>query len=189
MNETQVMQMLPEFGLAVVSLLFIYCIGVDMRIRANSRLSDVSHATKLLSEHYNALEKFVDDAAAPEELKDVLLQFSDAAADKEVALYVAREYAMGSSNSKKDDNSSVVALEELHHHRPDLEQLFIRSVGTGMLAMYYRWPETAKYRDSMMQRIASGRTSEVSFAARSAKRWKGDRHNDDSNVGGDLAIA
>lgn len=139
------------------------------RVALQKRTEELERAAELLSIHNDHTAKFLDDVAAPDFLKDALVDFGDAIDMPEVA----HEYAVIVKNKSKVENSEAskqiaAALNALRGHRTDLAQSFEVAVNTGVVAMLLRWPETAKIFEEAIARAAS-EPSNVTLVTRVSK--------------------
>lgn len=136
------------------------------------RAEQLDDAEKLLTAHYDCLERFMSDAASPIQLKEMLLWFSDASADHDIACQLMASFRDNDLDSDTDQLADSVIDRELNllaSHRPDLFHLFENAIRTGVLATYLRWDETAKLFESLVAKTASSSHREVSVAARAAR--------------------
>jgi len=154
-------------ALTILSVVIAATVVINQwRARLRERTKDLRITAKVLSDHYDAVERFVSDPAAPQHLKEALLGLTEAISTREVACRIAPAFADGSL--LEGDDSSVVFirdLKQLRSHREDLANDFSQAVGAGTVALFLRWPETAKTFKQMMADIATDQRKEVSLAA------------------------
>src|SRR4051794_3188956 len=77
--------LVPAMAAATAMAVFSAVI-FPLRRRARARAADLKVAAVALQDHLTALEKFLDDPAAPLHAKAVLLTFSEIVADKEASM-------------------------------------------------------------------------------------------------------
>ena len=138
-----------------------------VRTRIQRRRSQLANAIDLLKRHYADLQAFLDDPAAPTDLKLLLVQVSDATVDRQISHNIARHLI--DAPEGPEERTLLHALDDLAKDHRDLADLFARSVATGMLAMFLRWPENASLFDQFAARFASDPRKEATFATRIAR--------------------
>ena len=154
-------------GLTVGEIHFFVMRRREHFLRKAERLT---HAAQNLDTHSGALERFVEDGAAPIQLKEILLHFSGAISHKDMARQCAHALVADEHASISDEARIVMhQLDELRVDRPGLAQAFDVTVLSGLLYMLLRWPETAKVFEEATSRIASDPTRGVGFAAKAAR--------------------
>jgi hypothetical protein len=121
----------------------------------------------MLRQHAATLERFLDDPAAPAELKRLLIGCSDAMADKETAEKFVRWAATRPLNEPVDTEDSRAterALAEMRGHRPDLVDDFATAAFTAVISASLRWPETADSFEKAFPRLVATPRRDVAIA-------------------------
>jgi hypothetical protein len=163
-------------GIAVIGCTIALLVAVSghRQSRIEARTAQIQNAASLLARHYEGLETFVEDPALPETLQDVLLSFSDAAADPNVA-HGLRRAALGPSNAPVSTAGMTRRFEEcaaqlraLRKHRPDLAKDFEAAVSDGVHALFLRWDETAPLYDELVDKMGAKPNQQLRLAVRLA---------------------
>ncbi len=129
----------------------------DRLEKMRHRTAQIKLAADLLRQHYDALDKFVGDPAAPEPLQQMLLEFSDAAANEEAAQKMVELICAQDGPRQVSDGAQKILrqLDELRRHRPELVDVFDKSISSGMMAAFLRWDDTARMFDQIAARVAA----------------------------------
>lgn len=168
----------PAFATVFFATTAVAAVILLQRNRSRQRTSDLNAAASALQAHYEALEQFLSDPAAPKGLKDLLTSFSEALSDREVARKVATAFRDGELFSRPPEAVSWKGdLDRLKRTRPDLVDMGARVIGTGIVVMFLRWPETSAIFQQMMAELASDSRREFVIARTVAKRSANDRSN------------
>ncbi len=137
---------------------------------ARKRAAELAEVAYALKQHYVELEVFMNDPAAPELLKLLLISFSGSINSRETACDFVWRYASHDTKVLSPITQVVLReLEGLRGHRPVLAASFERSLGFGFVAMLLRWTETAEVYSLAASQIVSDRYREIDFAASTAK--------------------
>ena len=154
-------------SVAVFGLAAIWLVRVKSRVDSVKRLAQLDDAAKLLTLHAETLERFLDDPDAPASLKALLLNVSDAMADRTVAMRMAEwetSRPLGAPVSTPETLELERMLVQLRAKRPDLEQDFSQSVVTAAIGGLLRWPETAAKLERVATRMAAQPKREAAVA-------------------------
>lgn len=135
------------------------------------RLRQLNQAAELLDAHARALERFLDDPAAPDALKRILLSCSDAVADRDalgklIAWAASRPLEQPADTDETRSASDALAC--LASHRPDLAEDFATAVMTAVAGASLRWPESAALFDSAFARLVATPRRDVAVAVTAA---------------------
>ena len=135
------------------------------------RTKQVLHANELLREHYENLEKFVNDDRVPADLKKMLIGFSDACSDKTLACELVKSMLENDKpkHSSFEVNEIMQSVDDLHGRYPELAALFDQAISCALMAMILRWDETAEMFDQLVSRLVSNPRREIALAARVAQ--------------------
>lgn len=167
-------------GLAM--MMAVYIVSAAERRRASKHASRLENTYAALEVHYDAMEKFLGDPAAPDLLKEVLVDLSDFVSDRRAAIALAEHICdVDHGPSQPGDGSVSGLLTELNKHRADLVEQFHLAMTKGVVALLLRWPETAATFEKFMAQSGSVRDSALAGAVRSTKRgWiaRDDTHHD-----------
>jgi hypothetical protein len=163
-------------GLNLASCLL--ALTVYLARKSRRRVAQLEQAAFLLEQHGDQLERFLSDRGAPDDLKAVLISFSDALADRKVAGTLAKTLCRPvphTSPMTEETNSLLAALEQLRSRRPDLADAFFGTIGSGMAGAFLRWDEPARNVEFMAVRILADPRNEVAAAAEGARLRSGIR--------------
>jgi hypothetical protein len=144
--------------------------------RSRARVTQLEQAAVLLGEHADHLEQFLSDPAAPDDLKAVLISFSDGLADQTVASDLAeilRNRPPASRELSDEAKALVTALDHLRMLRPDLADIFVRAIGSGIGGTFLRWPKAARSVELMAVRLVADPRNEMMAAAEGARLRSG----------------
>jgi hypothetical protein len=148
------------------------------RERTERRLSQLSDAALLLRKHGASLEKFLSDPDSPDDLKSVLIGFSDAMADETGASAIAERFCDLRSERppiSQEGLALIEALAGLRSWRPDLADTFTSAIGSAIAAGFLRWPKAAQSLESIAARFVADPNREVVAAAEGARLRTGFR--------------
>ena len=151
-------------------------IVVYMSRMSRRRVLQLEQSAVLLQEHANNLEQFLSDPASPEDLKAVLISFSDGLGDQRVASDLAEILCNRPSAPQvlsEEAKALVLALDELRAHRSDLADAFVRAIGSGIGGAFLRWPKAARSVELMAVRMVADPRNEVMAAAEGARLRSG----------------
>lgn len=136
--------------------------------KARRRTDELQRAGAALKRHFAELNKFVSDAAAPDKLKLLLLDFSEAISNRETACDFVGRYATQRTSTvtkiSSETQEVLNSLQELRVHRSDLAESFDIAMGMGIVAMLLRWTETAEAYSFAASEIVAYRYKEIDFA-------------------------
>jgi len=157
-------------GLLGVMVSEVHFYVLRKRERILRRAARLTHAAQNLDAHTEAFEKFVNDAASPSYLKDILIHFGDAISNQDTAIQCAKALIGDKAPSIPDEAHTVMgSLNELRSHRSDLAEAFDITIMSGVMYMLLRWPETAQVFEEAASGIASDPTKGVGFATKAAR--------------------
>jgi hypothetical protein len=176
-----------ELVSAGLTLLLVYCAFDELRRRTQKRTRDLEIAAAMLSAHYEEMERFLGDSAAPASLRDLLIDLSDAVTERESARAFAKALSKPNRNAKNEVETVTLLndLRELQVHRGDLATALRTSLAAGVGAMFFRWPELASKRDAFIARYTT--QDEIAFAARTVRPHR--QRDNDGHIDGGLAVA
>ena len=140
----------------LIALITIWNWRAAMRADHAAEILRLRRSTDLLLAHANALGAFLDSSEAPVALKRLLIDFSDAIADRRVVLLVAKRipsFDWADESAVSDD--LAYELKALRRTNADLFDDFITSITTGLFAAVLRWPETAILFETLSARLAA----------------------------------
>ncbi|MBB3771523.1 hypothetical protein FHS55_002122 [Angulomicrobium tetraedrale] len=148
-----------------MSLLISLAWNVVTRRRARVREAVIKYdaAAANLRQHYEAMEAFVTDPAAPASAVEILLAVSDISADRDLAAKLARRLCekkkLGAPSA--EDQAMMADLAKLATSRPDLNEAFETALASGIVAMFLRWPETVELLPRYAARLTNRRQEAV----------------------------
>jgi len=160
-------QNLSPFLMAGIIVGIFWHARMDAHSRAVERMRQLEQATNLLRSHAAALETFLGHPDAPASLKKVLILVSDAMADREVALRMAKWVAsrpLGASMENEESQALEFILRKLQQEEPELADLFSMAVMTGVAGASLRWSETAALFDRISPRLVATPRRDVAIA-------------------------
>ncbi len=139
--------------------------------RSRRRLWELHEAAEFLDTHARALERFLDDPAAPTVLKRLLLSCSDTATDREAVgklIAWAASRPLDQPADMEQVGAASDALTRVAAHRPELAEDFAIAVMTAVAGGSLRWPESAALVDSAFMRLATIPKHDVAIAVTAA---------------------
>jgi len=150
-------------GMMVIAFIVDGMIG-----RFKQRADQLRTANKCLTEHYGALEKFVNDPASPIMLCEFILAYSDAIHDEGAAGNIARRFCDDEAVKPPTGQALDVMreLDGLRNSRKDLVETFDIAVGAGITAMFLRWNSTAALFEKAATRFTTNPGREIAVAAK-----------------------
>ncbi len=161
--------------------------AAEKRNRLVKRTEQIELATTLLKQHSCSLELFVNDPASPDSLVDMLLWFSEAADDQDIARVIATDYLNEVSPETSDSARLLIKdLESLEGIRPDLVEEFRSAVSSGLTSMFLRWNDTAQLFDRLVAKtmaVSPKREIVVASYVASSERFRKDGYRNNSNFG------
>lgn len=139
-----------------------------LKSRYKRRFRALSATKVALSAHYAALEQVVDDPALPVGALEALVEFSDAIHNPEACEVITDFILAGGSNQRrlKNDPAWFVEMYNIQRTRPDLFENFNKAIGSGIVAMFLRWPSTASKFELVMAELLDNRRKEAQLAER-----------------------
>lgn len=151
----------------VILLGFMACVRMQSRRKFLSRLRQLNEAADLLALHASSMELFLSHRDAPVELKRLLLSFSDAVADREVAFRMSewlatRPFRSAAKNEEAEKIDKL--LSDLGQSNPEMRDNFARAIGSAAVGSMLRWPESTKMLQRIGARLAIDPRREVTLA-------------------------
>ncbi len=162
-----------ESILAVTSGLAAIMAYAWLRGRArytNERSTEqLNNAALFLNSHTEALERFLADPDAPNHMKNILLNSSDAMDNQAEVRSLVEAMAYTPLGELSEEYSAETGalradLDDLERHNPDLAKAFETAVRTGAFAAILRWPETACLFERVVTRVESERDRDLQIA-------------------------
>ena len=135
----------PILGILIIAAVAWY-VRMDANWRPVKRTRQLEQAAEIMREQARNLEKFLDDPAAPRELKRLLIEVSDAMGERDVAQKIAEWASSRPLNQSVDTEETRAigeAIDALGKIRPDLVENFGPAIFTAVVGASLRWPETA----------------------------------------------
>lgn len=156
----------PLLAAALITVI-VWFVRDQSRKKNDERVRQLDEAAQLLDRHAEALERFLSASAPPRELKALLINFSDAMADKGVVEKVAawaasRPFKAPVESQEADELCGLLA--KLHTTRPDLSEDFAMAIVTASMGASLRWPKSAALFDQMFPRLATTPKRDVVIA-------------------------
>jgi hypothetical protein len=145
--------------------------------RHRQRTRELKQACRALAAHYDALEKVVNDPAAPIEIKNALRDMSAAIPIRMAAQYFALEWAnRPPADAEIQDDRGLLRAEvrKLGGSHPDLLDEIEKAIKNGLIALFLRWPETASMFPSLMVDLSTDDRREIDTVVR-VSRFSRDR--------------
>ena len=156
---------LSLFSGLVLGQLSLYALRRKERIRV--RADHANKATSLLTAHDSMIDKFMDDVASPEILKEVLLDFGESISSHKAAIDFADLIVRHKTLDVSERTKPVLStLDTLRKSRVDLAQNFDGAILTGLYYMLLRWPDTARVFEDAAANMAVDPRKSVTFASR-----------------------
>jgi hypothetical protein len=142
------------------------------------RIQQLEQARAYLSRHAHYLQIFLNDAAAPNDLKAVLIGFSDAMADEATAAaladYICNHWD-GPTQPSEEGLALLDAVDALRSVRRDLAEAFVQAVGSASAGALLRWPDAARSVELLAARLVADPDREIAVAAEGARMRSGFR--------------
>jgi hypothetical protein len=151
-------------------LLFSFLVGNLWR-RLARRADELEQVVALLRQHGDGLEQFLNDSRAPADLKQTLVGISDLMSDQACAAQAAEKICREwdyTAASKLADPQSVAfaeAIDRLRSEDPELADSYEATLVRGLIAMFLRWPQTARLFRKLAPRLAADPRKEIAVAA------------------------
>ena len=184
-DTTAVLALLSGLVLGQVSLY-----GLRVKERLRRRAEHASNAATLLAAHDAMFESFVDDVAAPDILKSILVSFGDAISSHRTASDFAQFITTHKGIEPPDDGGFVLnELDQLRKHRGDLVEKFDGAIVTGFYYMILRWPDTARVFEDAATTMATNPRRGISLAARMANMQSSNTPAAGRHLKGEPALA
>jgi hypothetical protein len=165
---------------AVLGFIAVYFSRSCARLRR--RTSQLQTAEDLISDHYSALQEFVEHAEAPVKMKQKLLIFSKVVSDRSTFIplleSVCSDNARVRNSPEARDYEKQVA--QLRLHNEDLSRSFEIAVSSIVVAMILRYQDASDLIETRMAKIIVDPRKEFAFFAGAMKV---DRANDNRSVG------
>ncbi len=168
--------MLTITGTSLIALCWYICARAASA--SQQRIDRLRQVAIFLDRHADLLDEFLTAPEAPQELKDLLVAFSDAMAHKEIVLAVAESMARRTSLStpfSPETMALLSALDDLRRQRSDLVDIFYHAVGTGVAAALLRWPESDRAIELAATRAIADPRRSIATATESARLGAGIR--------------
>jgi len=145
--------------------------------RARKRRQQLEAAQRALIQHYDALRKILNDPAPTLALKDMIVEFSDAISNREIAERLVTSFCDAAKSQKfskasADDSKFINEIDALRISRPDLSDAIAQAVATGFMAMVLRWNKSAAMFESTMSMVVSNPRQEIIAAAKTAREQR-----------------
>jgi hypothetical protein len=163
------MDTIREHGLVIgAAAMSVVSFISDYSTAMTRRTTQLRVAAKALGAHYDALEKFTSDPAVSDNLRQFVLDFSDAVTDEGVARVIAQRIC---SDDPPPTPSAAAAeitseVDELRRTRRDLIPLFDAIIGNGITAMFHQWDSTAAMVETALQKFTANPGREIVVAAK-----------------------
>ncbi len=140
----------------------------DYGRKSMRRVKELHDAAGALTDHFSALEKFVDDPDAPRELSAFLLDFSDAIEDGNVADAMIAKLSPREPRPHISGELGEITrqLDALRLKRRDLVVLFDVAVGSGLTAMFLQSDHNADSFETVSRRFTSDPDYEIVAASK-----------------------
>lgn len=155
------------------------CVGLFGYFRARARTESavrnrqLEEAADLLEIHAQLLNRFLNDKAAPDTLKRVLIDCSDAMSDRDVVLRFtgwmsSRPMTSMRRDALLDDKELLNELSRLKISDPNLADDFSRAILTVAVGSLLRWPESAALFEQIGARMAANPKGDIGLAVTAA---------------------
>ncbi len=152
---------------AISVAIAVYVVVWEKRRRFRRRTRDLRAVGMAYEAHCSALEAVLNDPALSDALKDSLVSFSEAVAQRKIASAVSRSLINGELFQKGNEPFSFSAeLDSIRRTRPDLSEKIAVLIHTGTLIMFLRWPETSVLFQQFMAEMASDTRKDFAVASK-----------------------
>lgn len=172
----EIAKLLPQGAMGLVAAL---CALIAMKIvydrevqRHRRRTQQLRLAATALEKHASAMKNFFADPAAPKDLQDLLLDFSELQADHEFAKWWAKRDRQGKSKGWDAPTGRQVLhrLDKLQSVRPDLASEFYTAVAGAYVGFLLRWDETAPLFEKHLATLSVEPRKEVVLVAEASSK-------------------
>lgn len=136
----------------------------NRRAALRNRISRLDEIAKILTIHYDAIDRLIDDPATPETLKEVAVRFSDGVNDYEVVQGIAKLYVQNPPKQRRRLPPWSEEIDKLQRSRKDLAQDFETVLASGIWLMLHRWPEASRPLQSLMLDLIKDHSREYAVA-------------------------
>lgn len=157
-------------SLAVLSLLLVIYLYAQKAVDyARSRTNALQETKRLLTAHYDALEKLLQAPEPSDELKKMLVWFSDAISNRKVARRYMQQFCSSDvlgDHQERYEGKLAAEFDMLRKTRPELGDLCEQVLSSGFIAMLLMWPEMSEMFKTAVSRIASNPRQELATAGK-----------------------
>lgn len=159
---------------AAVAVALIALIALQIRDHMKKRLYSIRLARTALRQHYDEMERIIDDPAFPREAAEFLAMFNYVITNKDAAVEMVRDITNPRKRPNGEANASVpetliAKVEALRSSRPDLVNGFYVAFGSGVVAVFHRWPANEKKLSAFLALTASDTHKEVQLTSKFVK--------------------
>jgi len=141
----------------------------DKRRWRLQRAQNLRDATQLLREHYDTVDRFLNDPASPVRLQQNLLAWSDLWSRPGAEAALAMILAADDPADEPQMQGIERELDRLSRSRPDLVAEFEAAAQTGLLAAILRWASTAANFEQLVARSVSSPRRAIGILERLAR--------------------
>lgn len=137
------------------------------------RIRQMRESAALLAAHAQAADRFLGTDVAPNALKRVLINYSDAMSDRAAALRIAEWMASQPMNSVRfelepQDDEISEEMGQMNRNHPDLMGDLAQAIVTITIGSVLRWPESAALVEQVGVQMANSPRDNVALAAKAA---------------------
>jgi len=160
---------LPQIiTVAAVLVAILYATNAKVA-RSRRRAQDLEFVAKHLNSHLEAMRVFVENPDAPADLRYKLLMFSKVVSDREIATDIVQQACAAGGAYEPAPESALVRitddLAELASRDMALTKAFEKAVSSGIVAMFFRWAETADVFHETITRALPGGSQQTAIFA------------------------
>lgn len=155
----------------ILTVIFVTTIAWFMRknrnLRIRRRTRQLTQAATYLELHASTMEVFLDHPDVPEELRRLIIEFSDVMDDRNAVARLT-EWASKRPFEQPVDSEEAKALEDklttLRNQNPDMADKFAAAVITAIAGASLRWSESAELFECAFPRMVFTHKQDVAVA-------------------------
>lgn len=168
-----------------VSVTWIMCVAFLLHMsigRVKRRTRELKAAARSLSDHYDALDKLIEDPATPTSALEFLALFSEVVTDRDACRSLTDSILstpFDPTGSKEPEWARD--MRKLSNTREDLAENFQKALHSGIFALYLRWPGNSWKLYATLQEMNKNRKTEAIIVDRMTRLGKKDGNGNGSN--------
>lgn len=163
------LEFLPPMLAGVAGIVGMSILRAKAHAKSVIRIRQLNEAAALLDIHAQALHRFLNSQVAPDLLKRVLVNFSDAMSDEHVVIRLASWMSSQPMTSTAHEDSEahkdiISELSDLKVSNSNLAEDFTLAIMTMTVGSVLRWPESAALFEQIGARLAGRPKGDLDLA-------------------------